>query len=143
MELNYQEIKDKEPTADSNGQAEKLLKVAIQGVQGAFHEIAARRFHAAADIEVVPADTVAHDFRALRERQVEFLVGRIRMPFADDELSAEILGREGLVIVAGKSNPRTCGSRIVCARCASAPGTELGSVGGRRDRCRRSWRARW
>ena len=57
MELNYQEIKDKELTAHSNGQAAKLLKVAIQGVQGAFHEIAARRFHNAAEIDVVPADT--------------------------------------------------------------------------------------
>ncbi len=57
MDLDYQEIKDKELVTQSNGQATKLLKVAIQGVQGAFHEIAARRFHAAADIEVVPADT--------------------------------------------------------------------------------------
>jgi prephenate dehydratase len=33
------------------------LKIAIQGVQGAFHEIAARYFHTSADIEIVPADT--------------------------------------------------------------------------------------
>jgi prephenate dehydratase len=33
------------------------LKIAIQGVQGAFHEIAARYFHTANDIEIVPADT--------------------------------------------------------------------------------------
>jgi prephenate dehydratase len=33
------------------------LKIAIQGVQGAFHEIAARYFHTADDIEIVPADT--------------------------------------------------------------------------------------
>ncbi len=57
MDLDYQEIKDKELVAQSNGQATKLLKVAIQGVEGAFHEIAARRFHNAADIDVVPADT--------------------------------------------------------------------------------------
>jgi prephenate dehydratase len=35
----------------------KPLKIAIQGVQGAFHEIAARYFHTADDIEIVPADT--------------------------------------------------------------------------------------
>jgi prephenate dehydratase len=33
------------------------LKIAIQGVQGAFHEIAARYFHTADNIEIVPADT--------------------------------------------------------------------------------------
>lgn len=33
------------------------LKIAIQGVHGAFHEIAARYFHTADDIEIVPADT--------------------------------------------------------------------------------------
>jgi prephenate dehydratase len=57
MDLDYQEIKEKTLAAHSNGQATKLLKVAIQGVEGAFHEIAARRFHNASDINVVPADT--------------------------------------------------------------------------------------
>ena len=33
------------------------LRIAIQGVHGAFHEIAARYFHTADDIEIVPADT--------------------------------------------------------------------------------------
>jgi prephenate dehydratase len=35
----------------------KPLKIAIQGVQGAFHEIAARFFHPDNNIEIVPADT--------------------------------------------------------------------------------------
>ena len=33
------------------------LKIAIQGVHGAFHEIAARSFHPNDDIQIVPADT--------------------------------------------------------------------------------------
>lgn len=33
------------------------VKVAIQGVEGAFHEIAARYFHTEGGIEIVPADT--------------------------------------------------------------------------------------
>ena len=33
------------------------LKIAIQGVHGAFHEIAARSFHPNENIEIVPADT--------------------------------------------------------------------------------------
>lgn len=54
MDLDYSLVLDKPKTTTVNP---KLLKVAIQGVEGAFHEIAARRFHNAEDIEVVPADT--------------------------------------------------------------------------------------
>ncbi|MBL7814939.1 MAG: prephenate dehydratase [Saprospiraceae bacterium] len=46
VETHYTMVKNVQPR-----------KVAIQGVQGAFHEIAARRFHDNGDIEVVPADT--------------------------------------------------------------------------------------
>jgi prephenate dehydratase len=53
MDLDYPLVLDTKTVADST----KPLKVAIQGVQGAFHEIAARRFHAAEEVEVVPADT--------------------------------------------------------------------------------------
>ena len=55
-------------------------------------------------LDVVPSDTVAGNFRELREREVEFLIGRIRMPFVDDELSSEVLAHEGLIIAAGKQN---------------------------------------
>lgn len=57
MDLDYQEVINKNQAANSNGQSSNLLKVSIQGVQGAFHEIAARRFHLAKEIDVVPADT--------------------------------------------------------------------------------------
>jgi prephenate dehydratase len=53
MDIDYSPVLDRPKTVVSP----KLLKVAIQGVQGAFHEIAARRFHSANDVEVVPADT--------------------------------------------------------------------------------------
>lgn len=56
MDGYYQETLDKAQSAPRNGQSPKR-KVAIQGVEGAFHEIAARRFHTGEDIEVVPADT--------------------------------------------------------------------------------------
>lgn len=54
MESYYQpgDSSSKTPKSiDSN------LKIAIQGVQGAFHEIAARSFHPNDDIQIVPADT--------------------------------------------------------------------------------------
>ena len=56
MDTYYQETVSTEQKMKHNGQSPKR-KVAIQGVQGAFHEIAARRFHTDEEIEVVPADT--------------------------------------------------------------------------------------
>ena len=56
MDTYYQETVSTEQETKRNGQSAKR-KVAIQGVQGAFHEIAARRFHTDEEIEVVPADT--------------------------------------------------------------------------------------
>jgi prephenate dehydratase len=38
-------------------QTEKKKKIAIQGVHGAFHEIAARNYHIDEQLEIVPADT--------------------------------------------------------------------------------------
>ena len=56
MNAYYQETISTEQETKRTGQSSKR-KVAIQGVQGAFHEIAARRFHTDEEIEVVPADT--------------------------------------------------------------------------------------
>jgi DNA-binding transcriptional LysR family regulator len=74
---------------------------------GLMQELLARfiELHPAVTLDIVTADTVVDNFRELRARQVEFLIGRIRIPFEDDELSAEVLGHEGLVIVAGHGHP--------------------------------------
>ncbi len=76
---------------------------------GMVQEIVARfqRKYPAVLLDVVTADTAAHNFQELRDRDVEFLIGRVRVPFDDDELDAELLAKEGLVIVAGKDNPLT------------------------------------
>ncbi len=81
---------------------------------GLMQEIITRFFkvYPRVTLDIVAADTVANNFRELREREVEFLIGRIRMPFSDDELQAEVLSHEGLVIVAGKQNPLTRRKRI-------------------------------
>jgi prephenate dehydratase len=52
MESSYS-LEKTLPTA----QLSKLPRIAIQGVHGAFHEIAARYFHTEGGIEIVPADT--------------------------------------------------------------------------------------
>jgi DNA-binding transcriptional LysR family regulator len=81
---------------------------------GLIQEVIARfmRAYPKVMMDVVPADTVAHNFRELRDREVEFLIGRVRLPFVDDELTAELLAHEGLDIVAGKANPLTARSRV-------------------------------
>ncbi len=55
MESYYQPILTE--TQNLKPQASSVTKVAIQGVEGAFHEIAARYFHTEGGIEIVPADT--------------------------------------------------------------------------------------
>lgn len=74
---------------------------------GLVQEIISRyhKAHPRVTLDVVHSETVSGNFRELREREVEFLIGRIRMPFIDDELTSEVLAHEGLVIAAGKQNP--------------------------------------
>lgn len=55
MSLDYPLLSDTEAAAHIR--LSTPVKIAIQGVHGAFHEIAARSFHLEHDIEIVPADT--------------------------------------------------------------------------------------
>jgi DNA-binding transcriptional LysR family regulator len=47
------------------------------------------------------AETIALDFRDLRERQVELMVGRVASPFREEDLDAETILRHSAVVVAG------------------------------------------
>jgi prephenate dehydratase len=58
------------------------LKIAIQGVHGAFHEIAARSFHPADDIEVVPADTFEELVRKVETGETDSAVMAIENTIA-------------------------------------------------------------
>ena len=51
------------------------------------------------------ADTIALDFRELRERKVELMVGRVALPFGEDDLDAETILWHSAVVVAGAQNP--------------------------------------
>lgn len=52
-------------------------------------------------LRVTQAQTVTLEFRELRERNVDLMIGRIARPFVEEGLSAEILFDEPLYIVAG------------------------------------------
>ena len=90
---------------------------------GLMQEIISRfhKLHPRVTLDVVASDTVAGNFRELREREVEFLIGRIRVPFADEELTSEVLGHEGLVIAAGKQNPLHRKKKIALAELIDQP----------------------
>jgi DNA-binding transcriptional LysR family regulator len=47
------------------------------------------------------ADTIALDFRDLRDRKVDLMIGRIASPFREEDLDTETLFRHSLVVVAG------------------------------------------
>ncbi len=52
-------------------------------------------------LKVAQAQTVTLEFRELRERNVDLMIGRVARPFVEEGLSAEILFEEPLRIVAG------------------------------------------
>ena len=42
-------------------------------------------------VSVTAANNMSHEYRLLRERNVDFLVGALAQPFAQDDLDAEVL----------------------------------------------------
>src|SRR3954470_19235083 len=54
---------------------------------------------------VLPVEPVAMRYRELRERTVDVMVGRILHPPLDEDLDADILFDDRLVVVAGQSSP--------------------------------------
>jgi DNA-binding transcriptional LysR family regulator len=55
--------------------------------------------------QVTPVEPAAMGFRELRERKVDLMVGRILHPPLEDDLEAETLFVDHLVVVAGLSSP--------------------------------------
>jgi len=55
-------------------------------------------------LDMINADMTLK-YRELRELDVEFLVGRIQMPFVGEDLAAETLFEERLLVVAGNQSP--------------------------------------
>ena len=58
---NYKNLKSEEKKIEAisraNSESLKQPRIAIQGVPGAFHHIAARRFFNDKNLEIIPADT--------------------------------------------------------------------------------------
>jgi DNA-binding transcriptional LysR family regulator len=62
------------------------------------------RRHPRVAISVIEANNMSPEFRPLRERKVDVLIGGIAKPFAEDDLDAEVLYEDRLYIVTGRKN---------------------------------------
>ena len=72
-------------------------------------------------VGMTAADNMAPEYRHLRDRAVDFLVGRIPIPFAEDDLNAEILYSDRIFIVAGRDSRWARRRKIELADLTSEP----------------------
>src|SRR5262245_2094238 len=64
--------------------------------------------HPNVKVRVITAETAAMEFRELRDRSVDLMLGRIfdlSKPFAEEDIDAEVLGHEDYYVVAGAQSP--------------------------------------
>jgi len=72
-------------------------------------------------LDAAHADTGTLQYRELRERQVELMVGRIPTPFGQDDLRAETLFDEQLLVAAGMQSPWARRRRIELSELINEP----------------------
>lgn len=78
-------------------QGQKVLRIAIQGGYGAFHEIAARQYFETDQIEIVPGRTFKDVFKTLKERKSDFGIMAI-----ENSVAGSILPNYTLIMESGK-----------------------------------------
>src|SRR6266699_153565 len=66
-------------------------------------------------VRVITAQPATLEFRELRERQVDLLIGRVSMPLAADDVEVEILLEDRLLVVASANNRWTHRRKIELA----------------------------
>jgi DNA-binding transcriptional LysR family regulator len=64
------------------------------------------RRHPQVTFQVVDANIAASEFRELRERTIDLMLGRILRPFADDEIDIDSLFDDRLLVVASAESGR-------------------------------------
>ena len=70
---------------------------------------------------VTEAESVLHQYRALREREVEFVIGRLPQSVREEDLDVEILFHEPLLVAAGLQNRWVRRRRIELAELIDEP----------------------
>src|SRR3989441_13050180 len=72
-------------------------------------------------VHVVNAQTATQEFRELRERTVDLLLGRILKPVTDDEIDAEVLCQDEYFVVVGSRSPWARRRKIALADLLDEP----------------------
>jgi DNA-binding transcriptional LysR family regulator len=72
-------------------------------------------------ISVTAANNMAHEFRLLRDRSVDFLVGSLPQPFTQDDLEAEVLYRDRPYFLCGSKHPLARRRKITLAELVDEP----------------------
>src|SRR6267378_1061660 len=72
-------------------------------------------------VHVANAQTATQEFRELRERTVDLLLGRIHKPVADDEIDAEVLFQDDYFVVASSRSPWARRRKIALADLLDEP----------------------
>jgi len=78
-------------------------------------------------LHVVQSIGATLDYRELRERKLDLMIGRIPIPFAEDALNAEILFNENLLVVAGLKSTWARRRKVELADLVDAPWVETPS----------------
>jgi DNA-binding transcriptional LysR family regulator len=76
---------------------------------------------------LTPAQPAARQFRELRERSVDLMVGRILHPPLDDDLDTHVLFEDRYLVVAGSSSPWTRRRKIAFEELMNDPWVQIPS----------------
>jgi DNA-binding transcriptional LysR family regulator len=79
------------------------------------------QLHPRAVVHVLTAQTGTQEFHELRERQVDLMLGRLFRPIADDDIDAEVVGRDRFFVVTSARNPWTRRRKVSLADLVDEP----------------------
>src|SRR6516164_5350964 len=79
------------------------------------------RRHPEVTFQVVDTNIAALEFRELRERRVDLMLGRVSGPFADDEIEIDSLFNDRLLVVASAESPWSRRRRIAPKELVNQP----------------------
>lgn len=79
------------------------------------------REHRGVHLDVAQAVMSTLHYRELRERSIDLLLGRIPTPFAEDDLEADVVYDDQIVVVAGRQSKWARSRRLMLADLAGEP----------------------
>lgn len=99
-----------------------MKKVAIQGIAGSFHDIAAREYFKGEEIEIIACDTFKHVFETMRSDSSLFALIAIENTIAGSLLANHHLLKESGLKIIGEQKLR------ICHNLAALPGQSIDDI---------------